>query len=295
MRIGIASFFGSSARRDFGFVAEFAACAEELGFSTLYSPEHVVFFESYDSKYPYSPDGSAPWGGRAELYDPLFVCAAAALATTTLRFATSVLILPERPALLAAKEVMTLDHLSKGRFDLGIGIGWSKEEFEALDMPWDHRGKRCDEYMEAMRCAWQNDPASYKGRYVNFENVVLRPQPVNGTVPIIVGGDSTAAMRRAARLGDGWYGWWAAGEIEPHVEEFRSIMAAEGREHDDRFDLRIGVPITRTADDGDTLNQVAAKAGRAEAVGADEFVIGPPVPAANFEDQLRRWAEALIP
>lgn len=295
MRIGIASFFGSSARRDFGFVADFARCAEELGFSTLYSPEHVVFFNSYESKYPYSPDGSAPWGGRAELYDPLFVCAAAALATTTLRFTTSVLILTERPALLAAKEVMTLDHLSKGRFDLGIGIGWSQEEYEALDMPWDNRGRRCDEYMEAMRCAWQNDPATYKGRYVSFEDVVLRPQPVNGTVPLIVGGDSPAAMRRAARLGDGWYGWWASGEIEPHVEEFRSIMAAEGRDHDDRFDLRIGIPITRTADDGATLEQIVAKAGRAEAVGVDEFVIGPPVPAANFEDQLRRWAEALIP
>ena len=295
MRIGIASFFGSSAHRDFGFVADFARCAEELGFSTLYSPEHVVFFNSYTSKYPYSPDGSAPWGGRAELYDPLFVCAAAALATSTLRFATSVLILPERPALLAAKEVMTLDHLSKGRFDLGIGIGWSEEEYDALDMPWDHRGKRCDEYMEAMRCAWLNDPATYKGTYVSFEDVVLRPQPINGTVPLIVGGDSPAAMRRAARLGDGWYGWWASGEIEPHVEEFRSIMAAEGREHDDRFDLRIGIPITRTADDGSTLEQIVAKAGRAEAVGVDEFVIGPPVPAANFEDQLRRWAEGAHP
>src|SRR5215213_6650554 len=200
MRIGIASFFGTSPRRDFTFVAEFAACAEELGFSTFYVPEHVVFFPSYTSKYPYTPDGSAPWNGPSgvSLYDPLFVCAAAALATTTLRFTTSVLILPERPALLAAKEVMTLDHLSKGRFDLGIGIGWSQEEYEALDMPWDRRGKRCDEYMEAMRCAWQNDPATYKGTYVSFEDVVLRPQPINGTVPLIVGGDSPAAMRRAA-------------------------------------------------------------------------------------------------
>jgi probable F420-dependent oxidoreductase len=294
MRIGIASFFGTSPRRDFGFVSEFAACAEELGFSTMYAPEHVVFFSSYQSKYPYTADGSAPWGGPSALYDPLFVCAAAALATTTLRFTTSVLILPERPALLAAKEVMTLDHLSKGRFDLGIGIGWSEEEYDALDMPWDHRGRRCDEYMEAMRAAWQNDPASYHGRYVDFDDVVLRPQPVNGTVRILVGGDSPAAMRRAARLGDGWYGWWANGEIEPHLDEFRSIMDAEGRAHDERFDLRVGVPITHTAGEGSTLDDVVSKASRAEAAGVDEFVIGPPVPAADFEGQLRRWAEALV-
>jgi probable F420-dependent oxidoreductase len=294
MRIGIASSFGSSPRRDFGFVAEFAACAEELGFSTMYSPEHVVFFSSYRSKYPYSPDGSAPWGGPSDLYDPLFVCAAAALATTTLRFATSVLILPERPALLAAKEVMTLDHLSKGRFALGIGIGWSEEEYDALDMPWDHRGRRCDEYIEAMRAAWRDDPASYHGRYVNFDDVVLRPRPVNGGVPILVGGDSPAAMRRAARLGDGWYGWWAGVEIEPHLDQLRSILASEDRAHDEGFDLRVGLPIGRTADDGATLQEGVAKAGRAEAAGVDEFVIGPPVPTSSFEDQLRRWAEALV-
>jgi probable F420-dependent oxidoreductase len=294
MKIGIATTFGTSPRRDFGFITEFAACAEELGFSTLYAPEHVVFFSSYTSKYPYSPDGSAPWGGPSGLYDPLFVCAAAALATTTLRFTTSVLILPERPALLAAKEVMTLDHLSKGRFDLGIGIGWSEEEYGALDMPWGHRGKRCDEYMEAMRAAWQTEPASYHGRYVNFDDVVLRPQPVNGTVPIIVGGDSPAAMRRAARLGDGWYGWWAGVEIEPHIEQLRTIMTDEKRPHDDGFDLRVGLPITRTADDGTTLAEVIAKADRARSVGVDEFVVGPPVPTAGFDDQLRRWAEALM-
>lgn len=294
MRIGISTTFGSTPRRDFAFVKDFAVCAEELGFHTLYSPEHVVFFPAYESKYPYSPDGSFPWGGATGLYDPLFISAAAALATTTLRFATSVMILPERPALLAAKEVMTLDHLAGGRFDLGIGLGWSDEEYAALDMPWDHRGRRCDEYIEAMRIAWRDEPATYHGKFVSFEDVVLRPQPVNGTVPIIVGGDSPAAMRRAARLGDGWYGWWAGVELEPHLGKLRAIMAEEGRTHDGGFDLRVGRPISRTATDGSTAEQVAADAALARSLGVDEFVIGPPVPTADFEDQLRRWAEALL-
>ena len=109
MQFGIAATFGGSPKRDIGFLKEFAVACEEVGFDALYAPEHVVFFASYDSKYPYTPDGSPNWGPDTGLYDPLFVCAVAGMVTTRLRLATSVLILPERPALLTAKEVMTLE------------------------------------------------------------------------------------------------------------------------------------------------------------------------------------------
>ncbi|MEZ5266905.1 MAG: TIGR03619 family F420-dependent LLM class oxidoreductase [Acidimicrobiales bacterium] len=165
------------------------------------------------------------------------------MVTTRLRTATSVLILPERPALLTAKEVMTLDHISGGRFDLGVGIGWSDEEYAALGIPWERRGKRADEYIEAIRAAWANDIAAYHGEFVNFDNAVLRPAPTKGSVPIIVGGDSPAAMRRAARHGDGWYGWWAGVELEAHLDKLRAIMAAEGCEQGPNWSLRVGLPI----------------------------------------------------
>ena len=270
-----------------GFAKEFAVAAEEAGFDRLYFPEHVVFFPEYESKYPYTPDGAPNWGPDTGIYDLLFTAAVCAQVTTRLGFASSVIILPERPALLCAKEVMTLDHATGGRFDLGVGIGWSHEEYAALGMAWDHRGKRCDEWIEAMRVAWTQDRATYKGEYVSFENVVLQPRPLNGTVPIIVGGDSPAAMRRAARLGDGWYGWWASGELEPHLDAFHAIMAEHGRVNDDSFSLRIGRPISESPDDA------AAKVQRARVAGVDEFVIGPHIPGTDFAGHLRRWAEAV--
>ncbi|MEZ5260345.1 MAG: TIGR03619 family F420-dependent LLM class oxidoreductase [Acidimicrobiales bacterium] len=288
MRIGMATYFGTTPRRDFGFVRDFAVATEELGYRTLYAPEHVVFFPSYTSRYPYSADGKPNWGPDAGAYDPLFVCAAAALATTTLRLSTSVLILPERPALLVAKEVMTLDHLSEGRFELGVGIGWSSEEYAALGVPFERRGRRADEYLEAIRLAWTQERATYHGEFVSFEDAVLNPKPRHGTVPILVGGDSAGAMRRAARLGDGWFGWWASGELEPHLAELRAIMAAEGRAHDAGFSLRVGLPIA-----GTDYDEVAAKAAEAARLGVDEFVLGPAVPTRGFDGHLRRWAEAV--
>lgn len=288
MQIGITGTFGGSPKRDIGFLKEYAVAAEEVGFDCLYAPEHVVFFASYNSKYPYSPDGSPSFPPDVGLYDPLFVCAVASMVTTRLRTATSVMILPERPALLTAKEVMTLDHISGGRFDLGVGIGWSDEEYAALGVPWERRGRRADEYVEAIRAAWQNDIAAYQGEFVQFENAVLRPAPVRGTVPIIVGGDSPAAMRRAARLGDGWYGWWAGVELEPHLARLRGIMAEEGREQGPGWSLRVGLPIAHESPD-----EVAEKAAQAKALGVDEFVVGAGIPSRDFDVHLRRWAEAV--
>lgn len=288
MKIGVATSFGSSPRRDIAFLKEFAICAEEVGIDCLYAPEHVVFFAKYDSKYPYTPDGAPNWSPDTGLYDPLMVCAVAGMVTTTLRVATSVLILPERPALLTAKEVMTVDHITGGRFDLGIGIGWSDEEFAALGVPWPQRGKRTDEYVAAIREAWANDRAAYQGEYVQFRDAVLRPAPLKGTVPVIVGGDSPAAMRRAATIGDGWYGWWAGVELEPHLAKMRAMLEKHGRTHGPDWSMRLGLPIS-----SDTPDQVAVKAAAARDQGVDEFVIAPAIPTRDFDQHLRRWADAL--
>jgi probable F420-dependent oxidoreductase len=286
MKISMAGMFGGSRHRDMAFAKDYAVCCEELGFAGLYVPEHVVFFSSYTSAYPYTPDGSPSFGPRTGLYDPLMLCAYLGGATSRIRLVTSVMILPERPALLVAKEVMTVDHATGGRFDLGLGIGWSSEEYAALDMPFDHRGKRCDEYMEALRVAWSQEPASYHGTYVDFADVILLPQPVNGTVPLIVGGDSRAAMRRAARLGDGWYGFWAGVDLPAHLGMLREEMEANGRSQDDGFQVRLGLPIG-----GETPDEVAALVDQARSLGVDELVLTPSIRTAGFEEALRGWAE----
>ena len=225
MDISIAGFFGNSPRRDLSFVKDFAQTLEDLGFRTLSLPEHVVFFPEYESNYPYTDDGEPNWGPDTGIFDPLFVTQAAADATTTLRFVTGVLILTQRPALLTAKEVLTLDHFTQGRFELGVGSGWSWEEYGALGVDFANRGRRLDEYIEALRVAWTEERATYQGEFVSFENAVMNPKPITeGGPPIIIGGDSPAAMRRAARLGDGWYGWWAQPDIAAHLGQLGEIL-----------------------------------------------------------------------
>ena len=289
MDIGMAGMFGNSPRRDLGFVRDFSQTLEGLGFASLYAPEHVVFFPSYESKYPYTDDGIPNWGPETGIYDPLFVCQAAAHVTSTLRFVTGVLILTERPALLTAKEVLTLDHFTGGRFELGVGSGWSSEEYAALGVPFERRGKRLDEYIEAIRAAWTQDRATYKGEFVQFEDAVMNPKPLSpGGPPIIVGGDSKAAMRRAARLGDGWYGWWAQDDIEAHLGQLHEIMAENGRAvTDDDFSFKIGLPLGV-----DEYDKVAERADKARELGIDEFVLAPLVSTRGFEEEIQRYAEA---
>ena len=289
MDISIAGMFGNSPRRDLSFVQDFAQATEELGYRSLFAPEHVVFFASYESKYPYTADGSTNWGPETGIYDPLFVCQAAAQVTTDLRFCTGVLILPERPALLTAKEVLTLDHFTGGRFELGVGSGWSWEEYAALGVPFERRGARLDEYIEAIRVAWTDDRATYEGEFVQFQDVVLNPKPLTpGGPPMIIGGSSKAAMKRAARLGDGWYGWWADYEIESHLDEVRQIMADHGRSvDDDGFSFKLGLPLGP-----ESLDEVAAKADTARRLGVHELVLAAPIGTRDFGAALSAYGQA---
>lgn len=288
MEISIAGMFGNSPRRDVGFIRDFAAAAEGLGFRALYAPEHVVFFASYESDYPYTPDGSPAWGPDTGIYDPLFVFQAAAAATETLRFCTGVLILPQRPVLLTAKEVLSLDHLTNGRFELGVGSGWSWEEYAALGVPFAERGKRMDEYLEILRLVWTEDRAGYDGRFISFDGLVLNPKPVTpGGPPVIVGGDSAPAMRRAARAGDGWYGWWVKPDLEAHLDGLRTILADHGRSADDAdFSVRLGLPVGAAGHD-----EVAERVEQARSLGVDELVLAPLVPTGDYEAALAAWAE----
>jgi probable F420-dependent oxidoreductase len=183
-----------------------AQAGEAAGFESLWTVEHTVVPGGYGSSYPYDASGKMA-AGRDDipLPDPLIWMAYVAAATKRINLATGILILPQHEPVLAAKQIATLDHLSGGRVILGIGVGWLKEEFAALGVPFEQRGARTDEYILAMRELWKADKPTFSGRFVTFKDAYCRPQPVNKSVPIIVGGHSEAAAKRAGRLGDGFF------------------------------------------------------------------------------------------
>ncbi len=177
--------------------------AEQVGFNSIWVVEHAVVPKSYASTYPYD-DGGRLFKGSSQLdhSDPLIWLAFAAGATTSIRLATGVLILPQRNPLVLAKAVASLDRLSVGRLDFGVGVGWLREEFEALGVPFERRGARTDEYIEAMRVLWTQEEAEFHGEFVDFEPVYCQPKPVQQPLPILIGGHSERAARRAGEFGD---------------------------------------------------------------------------------------------
>jgi len=173
--------------------------AEAAGFDSVVAVDHVVFPHRYTSVYPYAPNGRLPGGPGSPLPDPLIWMAAMAAVTTKLRFMTGVIILPLRDPFVLAKQVATLDSMSGGRVELGIGVGWLKEEFEAMGVPFEKRGKRSDEYIAVMRKLWAEDGASFKGDFVSFDEVSSNPKPVNRSVPIVIGRRTAHGRSRRPR------------------------------------------------------------------------------------------------
>ena len=290
MKIGLNYAFGANAHHDVGLLKNLVQSMEGLGYHSLWMPEHVVGFpaDGYESKYPYSKDGSVPWQGDLSLHDPLFVAAAAAQMTTTLRFGSGIVILPQRPALLTAKELMTLDHLTGGRFEFGVGGGWSSEEYEALGVSFAGRGKRFDEYIEAIRTAWRDNPASYQGETIAFEEVVLMPKPLTpGGPPMLIGGSSDAALNRAARLGDGWFGHWTpAHEPAREIERLHAALHNAGRGPADGFLVKASLVHAGPPD------SLAAALEQARELGVTETVLIVPVRTRSLEADLELWADA---
>ena len=203
MKFGLA--FGSSIAVEGQDAIDLCQRAEALGFESVWGGEHVIRPTSIESKYPYTPDGVAPGDHDTPVPDPLIWLAYVAAAAPSLRLGTCILIVPQRNPLVLAKEVATLDRMSGGRVELGIGVGWMKEEFDALGIPWERRGARTDEYLAAMQALWAGSAASARGDFVDFDSVTSSPRPAGGRIPILVGGDSAAAVRRAARVGDGYF------------------------------------------------------------------------------------------
>jgi probable F420-dependent oxidoreductase len=197
---------GSGARR--AVIEAIAIAAEACGFVTLWAGEHVVMVDQSESRYPYSRDGQIAVPADADWLDPFVALSFAAAATERIRVATGMLLLPEHNPVIVAKQAASLDALSDGRLTLGVGVGWSREEFAALGIPFARRGARTDEYLQAMRTLWREDVASFAGEFVSFAGVRVYPKPSRARqVPVVIGGNSDAALARVARVGEGWYGF----------------------------------------------------------------------------------------
>ena len=249
---------------------ELAQAAEAAGCESIWTVEHVVVPAGYASQYPYAKDGRMP-GGREDfdIPDPLIWLSYVAAATKKIRLATGVMILPQRNPLVTAKAVATLDRLSKGRMILGIGSGWLEEEFDALGVSFDDRGDRTDEYLEAMKQAWASDTANYGGKFVNFSNVYSRPQPASGHVPIIVGGHSRRAARRAGELGDGFFpGRGQLDELAALFDHARHCAEESGRDPE-ALEFTAGGPTNP-----DYVEQLAE-------IGVNRMIV-PPMDPAQF-------------
>jgi len=211
-----------------------ATIAEESGFESLWTVEHVVVPAGYESPYPYSPTGKMPGPENSPIPDPLIWLTWVGAATTRLRLATGILILPQRTPAVLAKELATLDVLSGGRVTLGVGVGWLEEEFRALGVPFENRGARTDEYIEALRVLWGAQESTYHGRFVDFERANCYPKPVQPDgIPIAVGGHTRAAARRAGRLGDEFFpGVSTPDQLTELIGTMRAAATEAGRDPD---------------------------------------------------------------
>jgi probable F420-dependent oxidoreductase len=208
-----------------------ATAAESSGFDSIWTVEHVLVPDGYESEYPYDPSGRMPAPDDMDFPDPLVWLAFLAATTTTIKLGTGILILPQRNPVITAKAVATLDHLSGGRVVLGVGAGWLAEEFAALNVPFDDRGKRLDEYIAVMRALWSGDKASFDGDYFHFTDCISRPRPVNGSVPIVIGGHTAAAARRAGRLGDAFFPMSASSDaLGGIISTMRAAASEAGRD-----------------------------------------------------------------
>ena len=209
--------------------------AEARGFHSLWLGEHVVLFDDYDSKYPYGEDGRIGLSAETGLVESFTALAFLAAETRTLRLGTAICLVPQRNPVYTAKEAASIDYLSEGRFDFGVGVGWLEEEFEALGVPFARRGARCAEYLEVIKRLWCDEISAHEGEFYRlppcrqFPKPVQRPHP-----PIYFGGESEAALRRVADLGDGWHGFNLTPEATAErLGRLDQLLAERGRDLSD--------------------------------------------------------------
>jgi probable F420-dependent oxidoreductase len=247
-------------------MSRLAVEGEAIGYDYACVSDHIVEPTDIHSRYPYSDSGEFPKASRGERQEQLIAIAYLAAKTARLRFLTSVMVVPHRPAVLTAKMLATIDVMSGGRLIVGVGAGWCKEEFEAIGTPpFEDRGAVTDEYMLAFRELWTKDAPRFDGRFVKFRDVIFAPKPVQKCPPMWVGGESGPALRRTARIGDGWYPIGTNPQFPMNtmpryraaVERLRKLTREAGRKPEDvaltyRVQ-RFGPQVPAKADNGERM------------------------------------------
>jgi probable F420-dependent oxidoreductase len=237
--------------------------AEEVGIESVWMPDHLVLPLQTQSPYPYSEDKRAPLPPHSPVMDPLMSLAYLAGATSTIRLGIAVYILPLRPLIVTARNLLTLDVMSRGRLLFGTGVGWMREEYDIVGADWEHRGAVMDEYVRALRVLWREEEPEFHGQHLDFGPLHFDPKPVQpGGPPIIIGGESAPALRRAATLGDGWLGLGHSPDSAAEmVSKLRELRAQAGREHEP-FEVSVGGRVTSVED-----------VERYEAAGVDRLMV----------------------
>lgn len=280
MRIGLHAL-GIGSGADPSVIVATARAAEKQGFATLWCGEHVVMVDEPTSRYPYAADGVMAVHPDADWLDPMIALTYAAAVTSTIRVATGILLLPEHNPVIIAKQAASLDRLSGGRLTVGVGVGWSADEFEALGVPFARRGARTAAYVDAIRTLWRGGACSYDSEFVSFASIRVNPTPHQLHLPVIVGGNTDRALQRVAAWGDGWYGFNLAdaGEVENRLRKLRSLCDKRDR---DWRELDIAVALRRpNIQDRDRLDKL----------GVDELVLVDTPP--TDPDDAATWVEAL--
>ena len=254
--------------------------AEALGYHTIWLGDHIVIPEQIAAPYPYTKDGAVGFARNSPWPDPFVLLAAIGVATKTIRLGTSVVIVPYRNPLQVAKAVATVDLVSHGRYQFGVGIGWLKEEFDALGEPFSERAARTREYLQVMKALWSGETATFQGQYFSFPTIHTNPLPVQKPhPPIIFGGESMAALKRIADLGDGWQPGPIPVEVfRDRVGRLQTLMTERERS---MAELSISM-IGSTRD----LQQHPEKIAALEELGVTElllFMMGPTVDATLKE------------
>jgi probable F420-dependent oxidoreductase len=221
------------------FMQAQAHAIESRGFHEIWVPEHVVLFNEYASRYPYSEDGKLPGFGQG-IMEPFTALTFVAAHTQTIRLGTAVCLVPQRNPVYTAKQVADVDFLSGGRLDFGVGLGWLREEFDALNMPWDKRGLRVREHLAVMKTLWCDEESSYDGELYQLPPCVQQPKPVQTPhPPIYFGGEGGPALRRVAEVGQGWIGAGVSPEVLP--EKLATLDIALDKAGRQRSDVRINI------------------------------------------------------
>jgi probable F420-dependent oxidoreductase len=264
MKIGLAAALTSPSATP-EYLATLAKASEERGFHSLWVPEHVVLFDEYASRYPYSDDGRVPAGGEHGVLEPFTTLAFLASQSSSIRLGTGICLIPQRNPVYTAKEAAAVDWLSRGRLDLGVGVGWLAEEFEAVNVDFARRGDRCRDYIGVMHSLWCDPVSEFHGEFYDLPACRQYPKPVQQPhPPIHFGGESDAALRRVAEMGQGWYGFNVAPDDLPErLSTLDRFLDERGRTRDE---VTVSVsPYLRGID--------VDKAKRYEELGVDQVIL----------------------